>query len=340
MYNKLLILFLFLSVLLSCAKTEEPIDNSILGFGLLNDLNGHWIGTNETSFGFYDWFAFDFRPISASHTHSIYEGGTNQNIITSVFIADFDGKQQIMARNGGWLGEQYRSTYFVLDKEEIRDGYRYYRLVDAIGGSDRSYMEFRFMEDSIHIDAYKDNSGMLDKPIHHMGFRGVNRNPAYSNHAAEQFDYPQMISEVDLNGKFENLIDPDSALFLEEQDDPFPKSDHGYLSDLSLDITRNIETELKPLLLFISKEAIVHENGRVDLNNLDNTVVRTISIQPDEENYISTYLHPDEYYLTIFSDLDTNSFPSTGDISSVSLLKSVDKETLVNAEVQITTIIP
>ena len=34
---------------------------------------------------------------------------------------------------------------------------KYYRLVDAVGGKKRSYMEFRFENDSLYFDAYKDN---------------------------------------------------------------------------------------------------------------------------------------------------------------------------------------
>ena len=119
----------------NCKKEETPSGGSddIKGFSLLSDISGHWVGSNETAFGVFDWFAFDYRPISASHVHSIYEGATNQNIITSFFVADFEGKQQVMARNGGWLGNQYRATYFVLDRADVTSSSSYYRLVDAVG---------------------------------------------------------------------------------------------------------------------------------------------------------------------------------------------------------------
>lgn len=307
----------------SCDSTGTPATDSIEGYELLNELNGHWVGTNETSFGFYDWFAFDFRPISASHSHSIYEGGTDQNIITSVFLADYEGKQQIMARNGGWLGTQYRATYFVLDQMQRNGEGSYYRLVDAVGREKRSYIEFRFASDSIYIDAYKDNSGSLDEPVHHMGFAGANRNPKFAETAEALFDYPQPVSEVDLNGQFTNLIDPDSALFLEEEDDPFPKADHGHLSDLKIEFARNTETKNQPLLLYISTEKLVNESGSVDFDNLDNKVVRTIDIQGYESDYTTTYLHPDDYYITAFYDIDNNKLPSKGDYTSQSTLISV-----------------
>lgn len=324
----------------SCSRNMPTVGDSILGYNLLNEINGHWVGSNQTSFGFYDWFTFDFRPISASHSHSIYEGGTNQNIITSVFLADFNGSKQIMARNGGWLGSQYRATYFVLDKAEKDGQENYYRLVDAVGGLNRAFIEFRFNADSIFIDAYKDNSGTLDQPIHHMGFKGDNRNPNYSGEAVALFSYPQQVSEVNLNGSLSNLIDPDSALFLEESDDPFPKSDHGHLSDLTINIIRNQETVDTPLLLYVSKEKLVSAAGSVNLNNVDNSVVRTIDIGSEEENYTATYLHPDDYYLTIFSDVDNNGFPSSGDFTSISLLETVSPESFKTTALEVNLQVP
>jgi len=323
----------------SCSKEEGKETNQILGFDLLNKINGHWIGTNETPFGYFDWFAFDFRPISASHSHSIYEGATNQNIIISIFLGTFEGKQQVMARNGGWLGNQYRATYFVLDREEKDGDIFHYRLVDAVGGEDRAYIEFSFVADSMYMDAYKDNSGSLDKPIHHMGFAGINANPDYAESARAQFDYPQMVAEVDLTGKFVDLIDTDSALFLDEAEDPFPRSAHGYLSDLIIDVKRNEATNGDALMLYLSKEEIISSSGNINFNALNNSVIRTIGIQPKENAYTTTYLHPDEYYLTVFSDTDNNGIPSAGEYSSFSIQSTIKPERLETEELEITTIL-
>ena len=335
------ILAIFISTLLIYACSDpEPIEtNGILGFEILNDINGHWVGSNETPYGFFPWFAFDFRPISSSHSHSIYEGASNQNIINSVFLAEIGGEQKIMARNGGWLGSQYRATYFVLDIAEATGSERYYRLSDAVGGDKRAYIEFRFDQDSIFFDAYKDNSGSLDEPILHMSFKGANRNEDYARTAIELFEFPSTESEVNLNNAFDNLIDPDSALFLEEENDPFPKSDHGHLSDLSINFVRDTETTNQDLLLFISKNELVSSSDQTNLLDINNTVIRTIDIRSTEENYTATYLHPDEYYITIFLDNDDNGFPSQGDRSSISVLKKVNAETTENVVVELGIII-
>jgi len=336
-------LFLILMLLSNSSCKKDPIisePGEIQGFNLLSEITGHWVGSNETAFGTFDWFAFDYRPISASHVHSIYEGGTNQNIITSFFIADFDGQQKIMARNGGWLGNQYRATYFVLDRAEESADSKYYRLVDAVGGEKRSYIELRFEDGTFFFDAYKDNSGSLDEPELHMKFEGTNYNPSYASAAIDLFDFPQKVSEVDLNNKFVDLIDSDSALFLEEEDDPFQKSMHGHLSDLTINIDRNEMILEESLLLYLSTESLINANGVVDFENLDKKVVRTIRVQANENAYTTTYLHPDNYYITIFADLDNNFYPSSGDVSSESRIFTVEPEKELRTSLMVDNIIP
>ncbi len=338
--RSLLILSLLL-ILISYSCSKEPQNSSpILGFELLTELNGHWIGSNQTPFGDFDWFTFDFRPISSSHTHSIYEGATKSNIINSVFVADFEGKQQIMARNGGWLNSIYRATYFVLDQARINNNSSYYRLVDAVGGAKRAYIEFEFKNDKLFFKAYKDNSGSLDEPVIHMSFEGTNENPSFAQNAIDLFNFPQEVSEVNLNDKFIDLVDPDSALFLDESLDPFPKSDHGYVSDLEIILTRGLNASNKRMLFFISTEPLISPDGNVNIHNINTKVIRTIDIFPTEETYLTTYLHPDNYYLTVFVDNDENAIPSSGDIANISQSITIQPETKIQSEIIIDYTIP
>lgn len=341
MKNILLLLFISLLSFSSCKKETEPTpgSSSIEGFDFLNRISGHWIGTNETVYGTYPWFTFDFRPISPSHVHSIYEGATNQNIINAFFIADYNGKKQLMGRNGGWLGPQYRATYFILDKIEEKANSTLYRFVDAIGGVKRSYMTFEFTPDSLFFDAYKDNSGSLDNPIHHMGFRGKNLNPSFDDAARQLFQFPQETSEVDLNGKFSNLVDPGSALFLDESLDPFPKSMHGHISDLTVNFVRDASVQSDPLVLYISKEPIV-ESGVVNAFNLNNKLMRFMDIDASETSFSTTYLHPDTYYIMAFSDKDNNKYPSSGDVISSNVQLTVTPKSVLSTQVTVNTILP
>ena len=159
-----------------------------------------------------------------------------------------------------------------------------------------------------------------------MGFKGINMNPEFAQTAMEHFDFPQPISEVNLNNKFNNLIDPDSALFLEENDDPFPKNQHGYISDLTIHFDRHNSITNDRLLLYISTEPIVDANGQVNFDNLNDKLIRTIDIQVNEAFYTTTYLHPHRYFITTFTDKDGNFYPSQGDVSSVSTAIEVAPE--------------
>ena len=82
---------------------------------------GHWVGKMKLMGKPIDWFAFDYRPISPSHIHGIFEGGSMGNLFTSFFVADYKGTKTIMARNGGILSGFYRTSYFVLDKIDIKN---------------------------------------------------------------------------------------------------------------------------------------------------------------------------------------------------------------------------
>ena len=342
MKNIILILAMALVSLTSCKKepiVNPPTNSSIEGFDFLNQVSGHWIGTNETVYGTYPWFAFDFRPISASHVHSIYEGATNQNIINAFFVADYNGKKQLMGRNGGWLGPQYRATYFILDSVVENTSNKFYRFVDAIGGVKRSFMTYQFTQDSLFFDAYKDNSGSLDNPIHHMGFRGKNMNPSFDDKARQLFNYPQEVAEVDLTNKFTNLVDPGSALFLTESSDPFPKSQQGHFSDLTVNFTRDASIQNDALVLYISKEPIV-EAGVVNAFNLNNKLMRFMDVDASETSFTTTYLHPDTYYIMAFSDKDGNKYPSSGDVISSNVQLVVAPETTPSTSVMVNSVLP
>jgi len=154
------------------------------------------------------------------------------------------------------------------------------------------------------------------------------------------FNFPQPVSEVSLENKLVNLIDPDSALFLEEMNDPFPKSEHGHLSDLTININRTTSKSNTKLLLYISKAPIVDINGQVNFENLDTQVIRTIEVQANEISYTTTYLHPDKYFITAFSDVDNNFYPSTGDISNISKAINVLPEHELSMEIDVDKLIP
>ena len=156
----------------------NPVDITIDGFDFLENMQGHWVGFNRVIADDYEWFGFDYRPISPSHIHGIFEGGSGGNLLTSFFITDFKNTHTIMARNGGLLNGIYRTSYFVMDSVGYySDGSKYYRLVDAKGGAATMFMELRFKQDSLYFNSYTSRLGLATVPTRHMTFKAARQNP-------------------------------------------------------------------------------------------------------------------------------------------------------------------
>ena len=144
-----------------------PVDVNTDGFELLEKMQGHWVGQNTVIADEYPWFAFDYRAISPSQVHGIFEGGTMGNLLTSFFVADYKNTRTIMARNGGVLNGIYRTSYFVLDSVSHSSNGDFYRLIDANNGRAIMWMELRFKTDSLYFNAYTSKLGeFLPSPAH------------------------------------------------------------------------------------------------------------------------------------------------------------------------------
>ena len=96
------------------ASKINPVDINKKGFEFLEKMQGHWVGKTDLMGNYFDCF-LDYRVISASHVHGIFEGASMGNLFTSFFVTDFKGKRTIMVRIGGLLNGIYRTGYFVLD---------------------------------------------------------------------------------------------------------------------------------------------------------------------------------------------------------------------------------
>jgi hypothetical protein len=285
----------------------------------------------------YDWMSFDFRPISPSHIHGIFEGGTIGNLFTSFFIADFNGKRTIMARNGGILNGIYRTSYFVLDEVKYGRDLGYYRLVDAHGGKDIMYMELTFRGESIEFNAFTSRFG-LTEPRPHMAFKGTRMHPELATNAAKAVGFPKKVIDYDFS---RGLPKPTwaeeypltSASYIWEQadrslvelgklaKDPRRIDQMPYLSQLTIEVERTELIDGKKLQAYLSRDALVDQSGRFITQkgyireDLLNTLLLFPELGPKETEFTFTYLHPGDYYLTVIADMDGDGFPSPGDIT-------------------------
>ncbi len=340
-------LFLFMS----CDKEEvaptptpptedveiNPTDINEKGFELIEKMQGHWIGYNQVLSWEWDWFAFDYRPISPSHVFGIYEGGTLGNLFTSFFVTDFEGTRTIMARNGGVLSGIYRTSYFVLDSVRHENGSDYYRLVDAIGGQQTMYMELSFTDDSLYWNAYTSRLGENVMPTRHFSFRGEKKHLELANNAAVEVGFPQNTPTWDFSDGFMEeylYVIPGeekakSASFLAQAEnndvftladasgDPFRIQDHDHIGALQVDINRNTEIDNDKLFLYLSFESLTDANGYMLTEPFESTLLFP-DIASTRDEFLFTYLHPGDYYLTIIADHNDDGIPGAGDITHVS----------------------
>ncbi|BDS15310.1 hypothetical protein [Aureispira anguillae] len=340
-----IITLIIMGLFFACTKTTidptpspplviKPVDITTDGFDFLEKMQGHWVGKNRVIADDYDWFAFDYRAISAAHIHGIFEGGSMGNLFTSFFVTDFKNTRTIMARNGGLLNGIYRTSYFVMDSvREDSDGSKYYRLVDAIGGDRLMYMELKFKQDSLYFNSYTSRLGLMELPTRHMTFKGKKRNLDLSQTAATTLNFPQNIVEHDFSNGFvqSNLYvnagdtAPKSASFLNQGNadlltlaagsgDPYIISDYPHLGYLEVDLVKNSAIDSVPIFLYLSKTALTDPLGYLQMNAFDDVLLFPELIATQHQ-FTFTYLHPGNYYVTAIADKNQDGYPSAGDIT-------------------------
>lgn len=350
----LVVLFLFASCekeIRNIANNEEepidgpqpvevtPVDINVEGFDLLENMQGQWVGSNKIIADTYDWFAFDYRPISPSHIHGIFEGGTIGNLFTSFFVTDYKNTRTIFARNGGVLNGIYRTSYFVLDSVRTDASGDFYRLVDIKSGTNTMWMELRFTGDSLYFNAYTSRFGINYPPTRHMTFKAVRENSALAETAAAAVNFPQNVIAWDFSSGFNEdyfyvndgdteaktasfLAYDESGATLEElayaSGDPFTISDIPYIATLDVTAIRNPTIEGKQLFLNLSIDPLTDGSGYFVSEEAFNTILLFPTLGGDQDEFEITYLHPGDYYITIIADVNEDGYLSSGDYTHAS----------------------
>lgn len=321
--------------------TIVPVDINEKGFDLLEKMQGHWVGKMNLMGQNIPWFAFDYRAISESHVHGIFEGGTMGNLFTSFFVTEFNGRRTIMARNGGLLNGIYRTSYFVLDEVRYTSGESYFRLIDAYGGEGIMWMELTFKGDELFFNSYTSRFGTFPKPKKHMQFQGTKMHEELAQAAAQATGFPKNTIALDFSG---GLPDPDwgdigpitSASYIWESTklslselaklakDPYPIGTIPYLSQLSIELEKSSEIQEDKVLVYLSMEPLTDENGKMyaEFGYIEEDRFNGVLMFPElintQNEFTFTYLHPGEYYLTVVADKDASGYISKSDVSSVS----------------------
>ncbi|UTW61693.1 hypothetical protein KFE98_17015 [bacterium SCSIO 12741] len=321
------------------------MDESALAF--FDHMPGHWVGKMNIMGIKYPWFCFDYRPISPSHVHGIFEGGSMGNLFTSFFIADYQGEKRIMARNGGILQGIYRTSYFVMDKAEKRGNGHYYRLVDAYGSTDIMWMELTFTDNELVFKSYTSRLGLQSPPKLHMEFEAKKMHPELAQQAAEKVGYPKNEAafsfpnglptpdwgeEYPVISSFTYMSEGQGKEIItlaHEAGDPVTIDDIPYLGRLNLEIEQNEKIKGHKLEVYLTQKPLTNDQGEFIMEHgyikedLYNGLLLFPELEPGTSSFEITYLHPGDYYLTVIADVNKDMYASKGDISSISQKVSI-----------------
>lgn len=316
----------------------KPVDINRQGFDLLNNMQGHWVGSLYLMGENYDWWAFDYRAVAPSHVHGIFEGGTIGNLFTSFFVTEFKGTRTIVARNGGLLNGIYRTSYFVLDQVQTGRGWSYYRLVDAYGGKDIMWMELTFSGNGIEFNSYTSRFGLTGPPKKHMGFKGQRMHPELAAKAARDVGFPRNVIHFKMPAEFPKIdwgegVPQTSATYMSQEaskslvelgrlaKDPYRIEHMPHVASLTVNVQRTGLTRGKNLTLYLSREALTDRRGKfiTRYGYVKEELLNGLLLFPDlgakRDEFTFTYLHPGKYFLTVFADMDGDGYPSPGDIT-------------------------
>lgn len=322
-----------------------PIAIRDSGIKFLSQMQGHWVGQNRVIADDFEWFGFDYRLISPSHVHGIFEGGTMGNLFTSFFVADFEGTRTLMARNGGVLNGIYRTSYFVLDSLNTDANGDFYRFSDAEGGINTMWMELLFKSDSLYFNAYTSRLGGIYPPGRHMTFRGKKEHLELAQAAQDAvgvpsevpaFQFPQGFIKEHLNAepgaKSATFLshDPtntkDVFTLAAESGDPFTIDQHPRLGYLLINIESNPAIAGKTKWINLSRDPLTTQQGYFHDQNAFNTVLLFPELIGTQNTFLVTYLHPGDYYINITADVNEDGFIGQGDYTHPLQSITIDPE--------------
>ncbi len=332
-----------------------PINLDKEGFEFFDLMPAHWVGDLTIMGQHYEWFSFDYRPISPSHVHGIFEGGSMGNLFTSFFIANFNGTKTIIARNGGVLNGTYRTSYFILDKVSNSKKRKSFRFVDAYGGKEIMYMELEFTDNELYFNSYTSQLGVNGKPKLHMEFKGTRMHQELSKKIADSLDYPKNIPYFDLTlptpswaSEYKGVS---SASYITKQQndetlnelaniarDPIPIDSIPYLSKLKVNIKKGNDYKT---IIYLSIAPLTDKKGDLILEygyvkkSLFDGVLSFPEIIAHQKEFTFTYLHPGAYYVTLVSDINNDGFASEGDIISKSTLVKIPPERKIDITIKL-----
>ncbi|CAN5435057.1 hypothetical protein BH09BAC1_BH09BAC1_19770 [soil metagenome] len=297
-------------------KEVKPLTDTttVVGYGIMEDFAGIWNGpVNSTSaLGSYPEWIVDFRPISAGQLTAKNELDSINDIFMGFFIAKAKDKYVMTFRNGGGFAGMQRVSYACCDSSYNNGTERYYRFVDFKAGFNRLYIEFRFRNDSVHMQSFTNKYNTLSAPTLHMQWDAKRMDGSASHLAAQQFGFPKKISVKDFATTFDSRSD---AVFYNVEEDPYSQSEHPYLGNTLIDCSFGsaVQTQAGAKVILIITTQPLFAGLQYTPVNLKYRSRYVLLTGAHGSSYNFDYMHPGTYYLNAIYDTNGNLVPESGE---------------------------
>ncbi|NPV02031.1 MAG: hypothetical protein HPY53_11685 [Brevinematales bacterium] len=312
-------LLLLISVILCTrcgqVKTSQPVTklpDPVLGFGILERLPGLWSGsvTSTTPAGSFDRWYVDFRPLSWGEVSQYSTLDADTVNAMSFFIVKHDGILKVAMRTEGAFQNKGCVTYEVMDKVDEDAGY--YRFSDFQPGEKRAYTEFRFSGDSFVMDVYTSKFNQVNPPVLHSHWEAKLGSKDAAAETMKQLGFPQAMMVKDFSGVFKDM--PESIYFTFEND-PYSSLSQPLVGQVTVNISidKNLKTGKKNKILLLLTTECLFDGIKYIVDNLKYTS-RYVYLDADALSYTFKNVHPGDYYLYSYIDIDGDKKYLSGDL--------------------------
>jgi len=290
------------------------------GFGIMYRLPGIWRGPvySSTSAGSFDKWFVDLRPVSSTQIaqFSLLDENTINNY--SFFVVKYNGESKIALRTEGCFANSCCITYEIIDFNEAEG---YYRFSDFVGGANRAYTEIRFGDKKMTMEVYTTKFNELKTPVLHSRWEAELCDKEAAQDAIAKLKYPKTKKARDFTGAFDNMIE---SIFYVFETDPYKSSEQPYTGNINVNVSvlkdLKISEQNKILIVLSTKPwfdgiKLLTENTKYES--------KAVYLNYDTKEYLIKNVHPGNYYIYTFVDIDKDGKFLSGDYMSSSVNSTV-----------------
>lgn len=303
---------------------NTPIDQNtnVKGYGLLSKLPGIWSGNiqSNTSLPNFEDYTVDYRPVSPSQVSAKNELDSLNDLFMSFFITRYNNQYQLAFRNGGYFAGMQRISYLIIDSVLETNQFSFYRFKDFVKGTNRTYADLMFRNDSLLMQVYTNKYNTSPNPVIHFKWLGGIKDRTAAQEAITHFSFPKKELSKDLTDAFQNKTE---SIFYNANEDVYKETEQPYLGNTRVNVAYGSAVNAdanKKVFLIITTQPLF--NGWVP--NLANLKYRSryVILKGNTSGYNFNYMHPGAYYIYALYDSDGNNTFNSGDFISSNLNQS------------------